>query len=332
MQSAPWLVGFEGTLPAGQLEKIIAGNCDGVLSYEPSSTAFFEHEKLGRISLESSWIIEPNKYVRSPLPMGRRVFVLLDTGALTVSVFSAVRPPFVALIAGRESGMLRSALCYYERLNNCLYKKSVMRIDGITLDQAKTPSWIKLNLGNDFDDKPNSPAPEDNPLHISLFPPYETQKSALLEFSFLLNASLDIFDARCRDRNRVDQDLGLLQAIDERLSIWGWQTGTGARFAIIIDTWGQGGKPVIERKGTGEGKEVRSVAGRGVQDADVRPAFKALQTAYIRLLQNPFYTPDEHTPMAVAHGKGKSGEIKSKIFIREVRRIGELWKPGMSTI
>ena len=36
--------------------------------------------------------------------------------------------------------------------------------------------------------------------------------------------------------------------------------------------------------------------------------------------------------MAVAHGKGKSGEIKSKIFIREVRRIGELWKPGMSTI
>lgn len=87
----------------------------------------------------------------------------------------------------------------------------------------------------------------------------------------MLNASLDIFDARCRDRNRVDQDMGMLQAIDERLSIWGWQTGTGARFAIIIDTWGKGGKPVFERKATGESKEARVVAGRGVQDADVRP-------------------------------------------------------------
>ena len=60
----------------------------------------------------------------------------------------------------------------------------------------------------------------------------------------------------------------------------------------------------------------------------VQQAFKALQTAYIRLLQNPFYTPDEHTPMAVASGKGKGGQITSKRFIAEVKRIGELWKPG----
>ena len=59
-------------------------------------------------------------------------------------------------------------------------------------------------------------------------------------------------------------------------------------------------------------------------------AFKALQTAYIRLLQNPFYVPDEHTPMAVASGKGKGkgGKITSKRFIGEVKRIGEVWKPG----
>ena len=63
----------------------------------------------------------------------------------------------------------------------------------------------------------------------------------------------------------------MLQAIDERLSIWGWQTGTGARFAIIVDTWGKEGKPVVERKGTGEGREGKLTAGRGIQDADVKP-------------------------------------------------------------
>lgn len=61
-------------------------------------------------------------------------------------------------------------------------------------------------------------------------------------------------------------------------------------------------------------------------------AFRALQTAYIRLLQNPFYVPDEHTPMAAASGKGNGGQITSKKFIQEVKRIGEVWKPGLSTV
>lgn len=92
-----------------------------------------------------------------------------------------------------------------------------------------------------------------------------------MDFSFLLNASLDVFDARCRDKNKVDQDLGLLQAVDERLSIWGWQTGTGARFALIIDAWGKEGKPTIERKDTGDNKEGKSSARRGVQSSDIKP-------------------------------------------------------------
>ena len=61
-------------------------------------------------------------------------------------------------------------------------------------------------------------------------------------------------------------------------------------------------------------------------------AFKALQTAYIRLLQNPFYVPDDHTPMAVASGGVKGSQITSKKFIDEVKRIGETWKPGMSVV
>lgn len=61
-------------------------------------------------------------------------------------------------------------------------------------------------------------------------------------------------------------------------------------------------------------------------------AFKALQTAYVRLLQNPFYVPDEHTPMAIAGGKGKGGGITSKRFVGEVKRIGDVWRPGSGSI
>lgn len=62
-------------------------------------------------------------------------------------------------------------------------------------------------------------------------------------------------------------------------------------------------------------------------------AFKALQTAYIRLLQNPFYKPpsadEQHAPTA---GGSKSGEITSHKFIAEVKRIGELWRPGLEKV
>ena len=69
-----------------------------------------------------------------------------------------------------------------------------------------------------------------------------SNSTAHLNFSLLLNSSLDIFEARAQDKNRVDQDLGCLQHVDERLSIYGWETGTGARFAIIVDMWGKEGR------------------------------------------------------------------------------------------
>ena len=42
--------------------------------------------------------------------------------------------------------------------------------------------------------------------------------------------------------------------------------------------------------------------------------------------------PDEHTPMAVASGKGKGGKITSKKFVQEVQRIGDVWRPGIGNI
>ncbi|MCJ1254562.1 hypothetical protein MMC24_002377 [Lignoscripta atroalba] len=156
-EAAPWLIGFEGVMPVQELEKIVFGNSKGRLTYEPSSTPFCERDPDERLGREPRWVSNSSR--RNPsavdcrpptLAKGHRFFTLVDTGSLTVSIFSAVRPPSVALICGREGGMLRTVLCHYERSNNCLYKETVMRMESMTLKQAKQLSWIKLSLGKNM--------------------------------------------------------------------------------------------------------------------------------------------------------------------------------------
>jgi hypothetical protein len=69
---------------------------------------------------------------------------------------------------------------------------------------------------------------------MSLFPPYT---NSTIEFSFLLNSSLDIFEIR-QKQTSIDQDLGLLHAVDERLASYGWLTTTGIKFIIVVDLIG----------------------------------------------------------------------------------------------
>ncbi|KAL4813025.1 Sedlin [Aspergillus spinulosporus] len=154
----------------------------------------------------------------------------------------------------------------------------------------------------------------DNPLHTSLFPPY---LGSAIDFSFLLNSSLDIFEIR-QKQTSVDQDLGLLQAVDERLASYGWITTTGVKFLIIVDLIGDQTPSVIN--------ETRGSVRSGIREADLKPAFRALQTAYIRLLQNPFYTPDDHAATINGAVQGtRTSQITDQRFIAEVNRVGNSW-------
>ncbi|KAE8348099.1 Sedlin [Aspergillus coremiiformis] len=157
----------------------------------------------------------------------------------------------------------------------------------------------------------------DNPLHISLFPPY---LSSTIEFSFLLNSCLDIFEIQ-QKQTSVDQDLGLLHAIDERLAAYGWLTTTGVKLLVIIDLIGQSTPNDTEnQKGSGR---------TGLKNPDLKPVFRALQTAYIRLLQNPFYSPDDHVPtVRTAPPTLGSLQIADHKFIAKVKHLGDTWAPG----
>lgn len=97
--------------------------------------------------------------------------------------------------------------------------------------------------------------------------------------------------------------------------------------------WEEGGEGGEGEGGGDEGGEFlvgRRGGRKGEADDEgvIGQVFRAIQAAYIRLLQNPFYDPDEHSPLAGHGGK----KIESRRFAEEIRRIGEGWRAGSAVV
>ncbi|KAL9527036.1 Trafficking protein particle complex subunit [Sphaerulina musiva] len=164
-----------------------------------------------------------------------------------------------------------------------------------------------------------------NPLHIALFPATGSTESQYtaerdqLEYHMMLNSCLDIFEARIPTK-AIGHDFGLLHALDERIAMYGWLLNTGVKLVIVVDMEGRQARNAEEAK----------LGMLGLRGSDLTPAFQALQQAYVSLLRNPFYVPDEHDPKT-AQEKGNM-QINSPKFLKEVDRIGNVWSPGITAI
>ncbi|ROV95748.1 hypothetical protein VMCG_07592 [Cytospora schulzeri] len=203
-----------------------------------------------------------------------------------------------------------------------------------------------------------------NPLHISIFPSHDPATNTLkpirtpLQFSLLLSSTLDVFDLRAKQsavtggtNGPMSGEYGLLHAVDERLAAYGYETNTGVKFVVVVDMRGRridsaalpfsssqnapDGNPQSYNNGGGGagGKEAlgrRRVGAAvvGLREGDMKVVFRAMQTAYVRLLQNPFYEPDEHAPLAGCGGR----RITSRRFEGDMRRVGEGWTVGVTSL
>ncbi|KAJ9655086.1 hypothetical protein H2201_008884 [Coniosporium apollinis] len=131
-----WLIGFEGSMPIEDIERRMFGNYIGRLSYAASSSVYCRRDAKERIG------VRPHENL--PLPEGHSLFTLVDTGSKTVTLFSAKRPPSVALICGKEGGMLRALLCAYDQPSMAYVRQSVIRMETPTLTQAGMMGWVKV--------------------------------------------------------------------------------------------------------------------------------------------------------------------------------------------
>jgi len=143
--------------------------------------------------------------------------------------------------------------------------------------------------------------------------------------------------------------------VDERLAAYGYETNTGVKFVVVVDTRGRridsaalasssadnnstsDDASAASKGGAGGGDGASSLAAAarrgaaavvGLREGDMKPVFRAMQTAYVRLLQNPFYEPDEHAPLTGHGGK----RIVSRKFGADMRRIGEGWTVGVTSL
>lgn len=130
-------------------------------------------------------------------------------------------------------------------------------------------------------------------------------------------------------------DYGLLHAVDERLAAYGFETNTGVKFVVVVDMRGRridsAALPSPRQTSEGSGGDnsgfSRSLAAVvGLREGDMKVVFRSMQSAYVRLLQNPFYEPDEHS------GQGGGRRITSKKFESEMRKIGESWTVGVTSL
>lgn len=149
----PRLFGFEGYLPIHEIEYLVLGANMNRLTWTPYSSQLSRHcmidgECTGRDPTEDpniKDIVDRSLYATHEEP---KLFTLVDTCTMTVTLFQAVRPPVALILCGSEGGMYRGLLCSYDWPTQTLIRESVLRVDTRTLDKMSRIGRIRIGLEN----------------------------------------------------------------------------------------------------------------------------------------------------------------------------------------
>jgi hypothetical protein len=74
---------------------------------------------------------------------------------------------------------------------------------------------------------------------------------------------LDVFEARLKQGTVLAGDFGLLHAVDDRISVYGYETNTGVKLVVVVDMMGR--KEEVKSDDDGLRKKAA-----GVREAEVK--------------------------------------------------------------
>jgi hypothetical protein len=153
------LFGFEGYLDIDTVERKIFGFPYGRLHWTPFGSPLSRHgenmygECEGRdpvmtdVSVRRIVESAPSSAYGEP-----KIFTLVDTNTMTVTMFEAVRPPVVALLCGSEGGMQRAVMCSYDWKSQTLYRETVLRLETRVLEKMSRVGRVRFGLKREDED------------------------------------------------------------------------------------------------------------------------------------------------------------------------------------
>jgi hypothetical protein len=79
-------------------------------------------------------------------PDALRIFTLVDTNTMTVTMFEAVKPPVAVLLCGAEGGMQRAVACSYDWTTGTCYRETVLRMETPVLEKMSRVSRFRFGM------------------------------------------------------------------------------------------------------------------------------------------------------------------------------------------
>lgn len=153
-----WFQGFEGYMDLATIESHIFGAYMGRLKWSTSGSPISRHvmNEFGEcVGVDP--MTRPD--VRAMVHLARvggfgemKVFTLVDTYTLTVTMFTAVRPPVAVLLCGHEGGMQRAVMCSYDWAAQTLYRETVLRMETPVLERMFRVNRFRFGLQRPLSD------------------------------------------------------------------------------------------------------------------------------------------------------------------------------------
>ncbi|KAI4092456.1 MAG: hypothetical protein L6R37_007571, partial [Teloschistes peruensis] len=147
LSAQPYFFGIEGYVHLHTIEKKLLGVNLNRLSWSTTASPLSKHNLSNRAHFKKHCEGQDpksdpgvNARIQKALQSTasqEKIFTLVDTYTMTVTLFATVRPPVAVLACGKEGGMQRALLCSYDWTNNTLYRETVIRIE--------TPAYWKMS-------------------------------------------------------------------------------------------------------------------------------------------------------------------------------------------
>lgn len=147
-----WFFGFEGYMDIETIESNIFGAYFGHLTWTPHGSPLSRHrideygELIGLDPTTDPGVKDLVQRANGSVYGQPKVFTLVDTYLMTVTMFEAVNPPVAVVLCGSEGGMQRAVMCSYDWTTQTFYRETVLRMETLVLEKLSRVGRFRFGM------------------------------------------------------------------------------------------------------------------------------------------------------------------------------------------